>query len=107
MEPLDDKWKVSVVNLKTQEEKTLIFDVVMVCNGHYHTPRIPKIPGCDTYKGKQIHSHDFRDIHDFRDKSVLAIGAGPSGMDIALQIASTANQVIYYYLFVSPSRCLT
>lgn len=65
----------------------------MICNGHYHTPSIPKIPGSDFFTGLQIHSHDYRDSDRYRDRNVLVIGAGPSGMDIALQIAETAKHV--------------
>lgn len=41
----------------------------MVCNGHYHTPILPKYEGQDIYKGRQIHSHDYRYPDPFEGKN--------------------------------------
>lgn len=84
---------VTVKDLRTSNELVEQFDGVMICNGHYHTPNIPHLPEDEIFEGHQMHSHDYRDPETFRNKRVLVIGAGPSGMDIALQIASTAKHV--------------
>lgn len=41
-----------------------------------------------------MHSHDYRVPDVFKDKNVLVIGAGPSGLDIALEITSVCSKVI-------------
>lgn len=41
-----------------------------------------------------MHSHDYRVPSIFTNKRVLVIGAGPSGMDIALEITSVTQKVI-------------
>lgn len=38
----------------------------MVCNGHYNTPAFPEYPGQDIFKGRQIHSHDYRCAAPFK-----------------------------------------
>lgn len=48
--------------------ETYIFDAVLICNGHYHTPSIPKMPGAELFEGKQIHSHDYREAEPFVGK---------------------------------------
>ncbi|XP_055596982.1 senecionine N-oxygenase-like [Uranotaenia lowii] len=96
VEPVDGgpkKWKVAVKNLPQHKVEIHFFDYVLVCNGHYHTPMVPSIPNSERFKGKQLHSHDYRSAEHFKDESVLVIGAGPSGMDIALEISKHANQV--------------
>lgn len=65
------------------------------CCSHYHTPLNPRIAGIDTFKGEQLHSHDYRKPDPFEGKSVVVIGAGPSGMDLTLEISSVAKQVRY------------
>lgn len=45
--------------------------------------------------GSIIHSHDFRLDDPYRDRRVLIVGAGPSGMDIAMQITAVAKRVIH------------
>jgi dimethylaniline monooxygenase (N-oxide forming) len=57
---IDDTWEIIVRNLPADRYETHIFDAVLVCNGHYHTPSLPKYEGRDLFKGKQIHSHDYR-----------------------------------------------
>lgn len=57
----DDKWEVIVRDLtQDQSVDTYVFDAVIVCNGHYHTPDWPKMKGYDRFEGRQNHSHDYR-----------------------------------------------
>ena len=56
----DDKWEVIVKNLPTDKYETYIFDAILVCNGHYNHPALPKFKGSKLFKGRQIHSHDYR-----------------------------------------------
>ncbi|KAL6427274.1 hypothetical protein ACFW04_008689 [Cataglyphis niger] len=75
----DRKWSVKVRDLQRDAIVTEAFDAIMVCNGHYFEPRIPKISGHDVFTGKQMHSHDYRVPEIFNGKTVVVLGAGPSG----------------------------
>ncbi|KAF1768504.1 hypothetical protein GCK72_000316 [Caenorhabditis remanei] len=68
-----DKWKVITHHGTGISEQ--LFDIVFVCNGTL------------------IHSHDYRRAKDYLDKEVIVIGAGPSGIDIALQLSATARKI--------------
>ncbi|XP_025115607.1 flavin-containing monooxygenase FMO GS-OX-like 4 isoform X2 [Pomacea canaliculata] len=91
---LGHKWKVTFApvtdrsNLVTEE-----YDAVVVCNGHYAVPKIPDIPGLGAFEGEVMHSHNYRTPKLFQDKTVLCLGAGPSGQDICVELASTARMV--------------
>ncbi|KAF9116195.1 hypothetical protein BGX27_004302 [Mortierella sp. AM989] len=78
-----------------QEE---IFDHVMVCTGHHSVPRYPSFPGMnleesDAYTGEQIHSHFYRDSEKFKDKNVVIVGLGNSGVDLAVDLSMNQCQV--------------
>lgn len=75
----DRKWSVKVRDLKENIVKTETFDGIMVCNGHYFEPFTPNLKGQSVFQGDQLHSHDYRVPTIFKDKTVVVLGAGPSG----------------------------
>ena len=60
---------------------------------HYSDPIIPQLPGISEFSGRVLHSHSYRDPVDTQGQKVLVLGAGPSGIDIALEIADYATEV--------------
>ena len=49
-------------------------------------PRFPPaIPGKETFPGRVLHSHDFRDAREYKDQRLLIIGFGNSGKELASQ----------------------
>ncbi|XP_048375332.1 flavin-containing monooxygenase FMO GS-OX4-like [Sphaerodactylus townsendi] len=70
------------------------FDAVMVCTGHYSVPYIPPIPGLDSFQGCLLHSHSYRCTEPFAGLTVLLVGAGASGVDLALQLSPVAARVV-------------
>uniref|UniRef100_A0A804LNC2 Flavin-containing monooxygenase n=1 Tax=Zea mays TaxID=4577 RepID=A0A804LNC2_MAIZE len=69
------------------------FDAVVVCNGHCSVPLVPKIRGINKWRGKQMHSHNYRTPEPFQDQSVVVVGLGASGIDIAREISHVAKEV--------------
>ncbi|XP_047118134.1 flavin-containing monooxygenase FMO GS-OX5 isoform X1 [Schistocerca piceifrons] len=97
--PRDVVWDVTVKNLASGEETVHEFDAVMVCNGHYFLPFVPSLPGSEKFRGRQTHSHDYRVPSLFKGRRVVVVGAGPSGMDLTLDISSQAELVILSHHF--------
>ncbi|XP_049545337.1 senecionine N-oxygenase-like [Anopheles darlingi] len=89
----DGRWQIEVENLISKTKLLDSFDFLFVCNGHYHTPSVPAIEGSAQFRGQQLHSHDYRCADHYANKAVLVVGAGPSGMDIALELAKSAQRV--------------
>ncbi|XP_031638617.1 senecionine N-oxygenase-like [Contarinia nasturtii] len=87
------QWEVIVKNLPNGTFHTLIYDYVFVCNGKYSSPHYPSISGMEEFKGKMLHSHDYRDAEAFRNESVLIIGNGASAMDIFDQLEDVASRL--------------
>ncbi|CAO1415183.1 unnamed protein product [Diamesa tonsa] len=102
----DDTWEVIVRNLPADKYETYIFDAILICNGHYHTPALPKYKGSGVFNGKQLHSHDYRCPEPFEGEQVLVIGAGPSGVDLANEISKTAERVTLSHHLPEPPKTI-
>ncbi|KAK9927507.1 hypothetical protein M0R45_024688 [Rubus argutus] len=86
------KWKVKSKS-KRGEDLDEVYDAVVVCTGHFTEPRIAHITGIDTWKGKQVHSHNYRTPEPYRDQVVILIGSSASAADISRDIAGVAKEV--------------
>src|SRR5690606_18256960 len=64
---------------------TETFDHVIVASGHFSTPNVPEFEGFQTFNGRILHAHDFRDALEFKDKDVLLVGSSYSAEDIGSQ----------------------
>lgn len=84
---------MTIRNTRSREESSDVYDAVMICNGHYSYPFTPIIQGIDKFRGRVIHSHDYRDESSYTNKKVVILGAGPSGVDIANSISRVAKRV--------------
>ncbi|KPP71664.1 dimethylaniline monooxygenase-like, partial [Scleropages formosus] len=88
-------WDVTTSNgLDPSTSVTEEFDAVMICNGHFFDPYIPPIPGMDKFSGMLMHSHNYRSAEPFAGKSMVLLGAGLSGLDIAMELSSVNAEVI-------------
>ena len=83
----DDKkfFILQATNNENQTEATEFFDSIIVASGHFSVPNIPYINGIDNFSGRVMHSHDFRNAAEVKDKRLLIVGSSYSAEDIALQ----------------------
>ena len=66
-------------------------------------PDIPKdLRGLDRFRGKVMHSHDYRVPEAFTGQKVLVLGAGPSGTDISIELSRTAKEIVLCYNGIEP-----
>jgi trimethylamine monooxygenase len=79
------KFTVVTRGCETGEETSEQFDFVIVANGHFAVPHMPKFPGLESFRGEVLHSKDFADARRFRGKRILAVGGSLSAEDVALQ----------------------
>lgn len=57
---------------------------VIVATGLNHTPQMPVFTGMDSFKGKIVHSSQYKNGIAFKDKSVLVVGFGNSACEQAI-----------------------
>ena len=79
------KFTVIAEDLRAQHVYSEQFDHVVCASGHFSTPNAPDFPGLDTFNGRVLHAHDFRDALEFKDKDILIIGTSYSAEDIGSQ----------------------
>lgn len=79
------KFTVTVHNYDQDVTYSEEFDCVVVASGHFSTPNVPCFPGFETFGGRVLHAHDFRDALEFKGKDVLIVGASYSAEDIGSQ----------------------
>jgi trimethylamine monooxygenase len=81
----DGTFTVKVKTLPEDREYEETFDHVVCASGHFSTPNVPEFEGFDTFKGRVLHAHDFRDAMEFKGMDLLIIGTSYSAEDIGSQ----------------------
>jgi trimethylamine monooxygenase len=76
---------VAVKDLPNNHVSSREFDHVVVANGHFSIPNVPQFEGFETFNGRVLHAHDFRDAMEFAGKDILVVGTSYSAEDIASQ----------------------
>ncbi|MEM7211646.1 MAG: NAD(P)/FAD-dependent oxidoreductase [Pseudomonadota bacterium] len=84
-ENANGKFNVTVEHLPEARTYTEEFDHVVVATGHFSTPNVPFYEGFDTFNGRVLHAHDFRDAMEFAGKDILILGTSYSAEDIGSQ----------------------
>ncbi len=79
------KFRVVAQDLVQDRETDEEYDNVVVASGHFSTPNVPEFEGFDTFNGRILHAHDFRDAREFAGKDILLIGTSYSAEDIGSQ----------------------
>jgi cation diffusion facilitator CzcD-associated flavoprotein CzcO len=79
------------VTLGMGERRT--YGAVVIANGHNWDPSVPELPG--EFRGRALHSAEYRTPDIFTGKRVLVIGGGNSGCDIAVEAAQAGATVFH------------
>jgi trimethylamine monooxygenase len=79
------KFSVTVDDRAKDQMYCQEFDHVVVASGHFSVPNVPYFQGIEQFNGRVMHSHDFRDALEFKDKDLLIIGRSYSAEDIGSQ----------------------
>ncbi|KAK4537589.1 hypothetical protein CDCA_CDCA13G3614 [Cyanidium caldarium] len=108
------------------------YAAVCVCNGHYTVPYVPSHDSRSVHQvddeskedagrgivehltdgtfapGRIHHSHFYRQPTRYAQQRVLCLGAGPSGIDISLDVARVAARPVYLSFHGSmPAACVS
>lgn len=59
---------------------------LIMATGAFGQPRAISLPGLDTFRGRSLHSADYRSGADFKGQRVLVVGFGNSACEIAIDL---------------------
>lgn len=59
---------------------------VVIASGYNAEPLMPEFAGADAFRGQRLHSADYRNATPFAGQSVLIVGMGNTGAEIALDL---------------------
>ena len=82
---VDGGFEVTARDGVRDSEERSVFDHVIVSTGHFSFPNVPHYPGFESFNGRILHAHDFRDAREFEGKDVLILGTSYSAEDIGSQ----------------------
>ncbi|MDG2231318.1 MAG: NAD(P)/FAD-dependent oxidoreductase [Paracoccaceae bacterium] len=84
-DPESAKFTVTVHDYNADSSYSEDFDHVVVASGHFSTPNVPYYEGFESFNGRILHAHDFRDAREFVNKDLLILGTSYSAEDIGSQ----------------------
>lgn len=73
----NDAWHIVLEGGETVQAKHLV-----LATGMSGFPRVPRIPGAETFRGKAFHSSEFPGADGWRGKQCVVVGSGTSAHDI-------------------------
>lgn len=89
-------WEVKVTDLATGTTFTDTCDFLLSATGILNAWEWPVIPGLWDFKGRVLHSADWDDSADMRDKRIALIGGGSSGIQILPSLQPVAKNIDHY-----------
>lgn len=82
------RWTVTLADGSSER-----FDVVACANGQLSRPKVPDVPGRETFAGAQFHSARWDHDVDLAGKRVAVVGSGASAVQIVPAIVDAAAHV--------------
>jgi cation diffusion facilitator CzcD-associated flavoprotein CzcO len=58
--------------------------------GTWGSPFVPYYPGMADFAGRHVHTSDYTDVEDFRDRHVVVVGGGTSAIGFMLELEDVA-----------------
>lgn len=67
---------------------------LVVCTGVNRVPNLPTWPGLESFQGKVLHSSAFKNSEPFVEQSILVVGMGNTGAELAMDLSAHARQTL-------------
>jgi cation diffusion facilitator CzcD-associated flavoprotein CzcO len=81
-------WRVHINDNEVLTARALVTGV-----GALHMPKVPDLPGLETFEGTTFHSAHWNHDHDLRGRRVAVIGTGASAIQFVPQIAQEVGHL--------------
>jgi cation diffusion facilitator CzcD-associated flavoprotein CzcO len=84
-------WRVSLANGEVLSTRYLI-----TATGFLSQPKIPDIPGIESFDGRVIHTTEWQDDYDPAGKRIAVIGTGATAVQLIPELAKSAAELTVY-----------
>lgn len=64
---------------------------IINATGTWKTPHCPKYQGWETFKGRQLHTGDYKNAEEFRGKHTIVVGGGISAVQLLGEISKVTD----------------
>lgn len=86
---------VEAINQNTGDLVTWTTHAIINATGTWDQPFWPYYPGIETFKGKQLHTKDYWDPHDFAGQRVLVVGGGASAVQFLMPLSDAGVETLW------------
>ncbi|ORA11418.1 hypothetical protein BST14_18575 [Mycobacterium arosiense ATCC BAA-1401 = DSM 45069] len=71
----------------------VVADALVLATGQLSRPKVPDVPGLDTFTGRSFHSAQWPQDFDLTDKKVIVVGSGASAIQVVPAIADRVRDL--------------
>ncbi|KAL5728145.1 indole-3-pyruvate monooxygenase [Ranunculus cassubicifolius] len=96
-ESVQGKWIIKATNKKSNEVEMYLAKFLVVATGETCDPYTPNVEGLDTFTGDVMHSTQYKSGKPYNNRSVLVVGSGNSGMEIAFDLSTYSAKTSIMY----------
>jgi NAD(P)H-nitrite reductase large subunit len=64
---------------------------IINATGTWETPYVPAIPGAERFRGRQLHTKDYRTAEEFAGRHVVVVGAGISAIQLLDEVSRVTS----------------
>lgn len=90
------EWRGDHWYVETDEGRSWTAQFLVSAIGALHIPKIPKIPGADSFTGPSFHSAQWDHDVDLTDANIAVVGTGASAIQFVPEIAKIAKRVTVF-----------
>lgn len=80
----------SLFEVRTSGE-TYLTEAIVNATGTWNRPFIPWYPGIESFRGRQLHTADYRGASEFAGQHVLVVGGGASAVQLLAEVSEVAT----------------
>jgi 4-hydroxyacetophenone monooxygenase len=91
----DDTWELTVRDARGATEM-LVANVLVSAVGQLNRPKLPDIPGRESFAGPSFHSAEWDHDVDLEGKRVAIVGTGASAIQIVPAIADAVDELLVF-----------
>lgn len=89
-------WRIRVRNLRTGEVTEDSAEFFINAGGVLNSWQMPELDGMSEFQGKLMHTANYQEGYDLKDKRVAVLGAGSSGVQAVAAIQKEAKHLYHW-----------